>query len=124
MVPSAESGYAQVKRQMQSPRATEYQILMNLASEIECSDPKTLDGYKRLAAAVKKNTDLWTIFVTDLSKPENPLPTELKDGLIKLAAFSIAHGSKVLGGKADKEALVNVNRSVAEGLREAAQAAA
>lgn len=122
--PSAEAGYGQIRRQTSSPVSAESQLLLQIAADLEACDRSSVEGYKVLAKAVKKNTDLWTAFVADIAIPENPLPAELKDGIVKLAAFSIAYGVRVLSNSADPAPLANVNRTVAAGLREQQQVAA
>lgn len=121
---SPEAGYGQVRQQTASPRSVEQKLLLQIASDLETCDPKTVDGYKALAVAINKNTDLWTVFATDLASPENQFPDELKQSLVKLAAFALAHGAKVLKGDESVAPLVNVNRAVASGLRQSAQEAA
>ncbi len=116
----AEQGYGQVRRETATPRTVEHKVLMSIAAEIEAADPSTPDGYRALGIAIHRNTELWTAFAADLSSTTNPLDDQLKAGLISLANFSIKHGLDVLSGGADRTSLVNINRTVAAGLAQAA----
>ncbi|MEM9421423.1 MAG: flagellar biosynthesis regulator FlaF [Pseudomonadota bacterium] len=116
----AEQGYGQVRRETATPRTVEHKVLMSIAGELETADPSTPHGYRMLAQAIHRNTELWTAFAADLSSEANPLGAELKAGLISLANFSINHGLKVLHREADVQALINVNRTVAAGIAQAA----
>ena len=123
MISTAEHGYSQTARQTANPRTIEQRVLMSIASDIEAPDPSTPQGYKQLAIALRRNTELWTAFASDIANPENTCTPELKAEIIKLADFSIRHGILVLRGEADRSVLVNINRTVAGGLSAAAQAA-
>ncbi len=124
MYSSAEHGYAHMRRQTSSPRAIERSVLMRAANDLAAADPDTLEGYKALAEAVRRNTKIWSAMATDLACSGNGLPDDLRAQLLSLAVFAEKHGRKVLSRQADRQVLININRAVAKGLEAAAQEAA
>ncbi len=76
-----------------------------------------------LVEACYYNRKLWTIFQADLVNPANALPNEVKARLISLSIWVQKYTGEVLTGAA-VEPLINVNRSIMEGLMPSAPAAA
>lgn len=73
----------------------------------------------RLCDAVHQNSRLWLTLLEDLSSPANALPADLKARLGSLAATSVRHGQRVVGGHASLSLLVDINRAIAAGLMQA-----
>jgi flagellar protein FlaF len=73
----------------------------------------------RLCDAVHQNSRLWLTLIDDLSDPANGLPAELKARLGSLAATSVRHGQRVVGGHATLNLLIDINRAIAAGLMQA-----
>ncbi|MEM6650604.1 MAG: flagellar biosynthesis regulator FlaF [Pseudomonadota bacterium] len=124
MFPNPEAGYGQIRRDTASPRQVEYRVLTSIAAEIEAADPATPQGYRELALALQRNKQLWEALAVDLSNPDNPLDDSLKANLIGLAGYSVKTGQAVLQGEEDRLVLVNINRTVAAGLKPATEVAA
>ncbi len=118
----AEQGYGQVARQTASPRQIEFRLLTSIASQLDAADPSTVEGARKLAEAVYRNTELWSTLLVDITSTGNQLPNELKSGLLSLARYSVTTGPKVLSGEEKPQALSDVNRAVAQGLAAAAAA--
>lgn len=116
----AAVGYGQVRTTTIAPRAAERQLLRRAAAEIEAAG----DDFPALAAALQRNTELWTTFAVDLAGPGNALPEALRAGLLSLAAFVARHAGEALAGRAGPGVLCEINRDVAAGLDAAAAAAA
>jgi flagellar protein FlaF len=73
----------------------------------------------RLCDAVHQNSRLWLTLLEDLSNPANALPADLKARLGSLAATSVRHGQRVVGGHASLSLLIDINRAIAAGLMQA-----
>ena len=119
----AQAGYTQMRKASASPRQIEAELLTSIASSLEAAADPENGSYAALANAVHRNTQLWTALLVDLAAPENSLDDHLKAQLISLGAFSIRHGNKVLAKEEGVETLVRINRSIAAGLRAAAEKA-
>ena len=94
------------------PRDIEYQAFGIVIHKLT-----TAKTHAELAEAAHMNTRLWTALCADLGHPDNKLPNELKAQLISLGIWSIRQSSKVMGGEANVDSLVKVNRDIMQGLK-------
>lgn len=123
MHPSAQNAYTQVRRETASPRKIEYELFVTLAAQIENADPTNPEGYRTLVHALQRNAALWTSLASDLMHPDNQCSDRIKADLLNLANYSITRGIGLLKGEGDRMILVEINRTVAAGLRPLANAA-
>jgi len=104
----------------ENPRLTEYRLLAQVTQAlINVSDCGRLE-FSRRADALDWNRRVWAAFATDCSVSGNSLPDSLRAGIISLSLFVSKHSSSVMQGKADVEPLVDINRTVMQGLAQAA----
>ncbi len=104
------------------PQLTEAWALTTAARKLlEAKEsPDDLDG---MTNAVRINWRLWTIFQAELTEPTNPLPREIRQNLLSLAAFIDKQSMAVLADPKPEllDVLININRQIAAGLSESAQ---
>ena len=112
--------YQTIQDKNDDPRAIEHRALARVNGMLVSGAEK---GGTPLAEACHLNRTLWTIFQTDCSNPQNGLPDSLKAQLISLALWVQRYTNKVLFEGASVEPLVNVNRSIMEGLAPTQRAA-
>ena len=105
--------YQTIQDKNDDPRAIEHRALARVNGMLVSGAEK---GGAPLAEACHLNRTLWTIFQTDCSNPQNGLPDSLKAQLISLALWVQRYTNKVLFEGASVEPLINVNRSIMEGL--------
>lgn len=113
--------YQHVQEISDDPRAIEHRALARVTGMLVAGAEK---GGAALAEACHMNRMLWTIFQTDLATPGNALPDTLKAQLISLSIWVQRYTGKVLFENASIEPLVQVNRSIMEGLAPSAPATA
>ena len=82
-------------------------------SLLEC---KGEDSKSLLAKSIHWNRRLWLALQADCALENNLLPDETRAGIISLAIWVDKHSRKVLRGEAEIEPLIDVNRSIMEGL--------
>jgi flagellar protein FlaF len=77
------------------------------------------DRDTRLDEAVRYNQKVWSIFQSELSKPENPLPKKLREDILSLSLFIDKRIYEILSSPAPEKlsVLVNINLNLAAGLR-------
>lgn len=95
-----------------NPRENEYRafgMVINRLSEA--------NSYTDVIEACHLNNRLWSTLTADLSRPENPLPNDLKARLISLALWTYRHSAKVMKGEATPQALIELNREIMNGLK-------
>lgn len=105
--------YQHVQETSDDPRAVEHRALARVTGMLLTGAEK---GGAALAEACHMNRMLWTIFQTDLALPGNALPDALKAQLISLSIWVQRYTNKVLFENASIEPLVQVNRSIMDGL--------
>ncbi len=69
--------------------------------------------------AIYYNRQLWVVFATSVTRPENPLPDMIKQNIANLSIFIFRQGMEAQAGL-DRQALrsiIRINRDVAAGLR-------
>lgn len=113
----ASAQYRQPGQQGGSPRETEGRALLEAARRLTSAQQEPVDREK-LLETVRLNWRLWTIFQSEASSPESPLPNDIKENVIKLCNFVDKHTVQILSD-ADPEkldVLININRNIAAGL--------
>ena len=107
------SKYQAAQRNTESPRQAEHRLfgqvngaLMRIGTSLDVEATVTLEWNRRI----------WLTMQSDLARDENQLPDNLRAQLISLAIWVDKHTSKVLQGQAAVVPLIEVNRSIMEGL--------
>jgi flagellar protein FlaF len=104
-----------------SGRDIEAEVLTKAALRLKyCQDhwEETLQEAK-LYDALKHNQRIWTILQSELEKPENPLPAEIKNSLLRLNAFIDKRTLETIAYPvpAKLDILISINHNIAAGLR-------
>jgi flagellar protein FlaF len=102
--------YAQASTRTETPREMEYRLfgqvtraLMHAAS-VDKSDVKTRID------ALDWNRRLWSVLATDCSDSDNKLNDPLRAQIISISLFVVMRGEE------DFEVLIDINRSIMQGL--------
>jgi flagellar biosynthesis activator protein FlaF len=107
--------YQRAATQAEQPRDLEYrafgQVTAGLVRVKEEKSPITA-----VAEAIDANRRLWNVLSADCSVPENQLPLALRGQIISLAMWVARYSSEVLREGADLEPLIDINRTMMEGL--------
>jgi flagellar protein FlaF len=116
---SAARLYKNVSEKISSPRSTEADLLLDAAIRLmriqdnwESKNPSDLDD------ALRYNRMLWTILISTVTKPDNPLPQAIRQNVANLGLFVMKHTIAILvEPKPEKiSTLININRNLAAGL--------
>ena len=115
----AAKTYGKVAKQTVDPRELEADLLLQAAARLQAIrdswDAKRID----LDEALLYNRKLWTIFVTSVTNPANPLPANIRANVANLGLFVFNHTLTTLIDPRPEllGSLINVNRELAAGLR-------
>lgn len=122
----AASAYSRIAQATQSPRELEATVLLKAATRLQAIREDWEGRSKDLDEALTYNRKLWTILVSSVTRPENPLPTPIKQNIANLGLFVFNHTLSLMSGpKPERLAvLVTINRELAAGLRGSAAAQA
>ncbi|MBO6796793.1 flagellar biosynthesis regulator FlaF [Maricaulis sp.] len=116
--------YQQAATRSEDPRSTEYRLFAQVTRALmEASQADKLEITKR-AEALDWNRRMWSNFALDCSSEENQLPEQLRASIISLSLFVSKHTSVVMRGDDDFQTLIDINRTIMQGLSPQAQAPA
>ncbi len=120
------SAYKNVIRQSESPRQIERRVFAKITADLEqyaeaYDDAETyLDRIRILSSglrqALQENLKLWSALKFDLSADTNALPPQLRAGLLSIAIWVERQTVSVTGGEEGVLDLIEVNRSILDGL--------
>ncbi|QDX25773.1 flagellar biosynthesis regulator FlaF [Sphingomonas suaedae] len=116
------SAYQRARTLVETPRATEQRLIRDVtAALIEARDMGYSGG--RLMNALHWNREMWDAFANACGAPGNSLPDELRASIISIGLWVNRHASDVMKGRESIDPLIEVNRSLLEGLAEGRMAA-
>lgn len=116
--------YQRTSARAEDPRSTEYRLLGQVTRALmEAKDADAREIRKR-AEALDWNRRVWSAFAADCASPDNGLPESLRASIISLSIFISKETSTAMRGGGDIETLIDLNRTVMQGLEPGAQAAA
>jgi flagellar protein FlaF len=118
MSSSAAQAYARVANITSSPRDIEAQALLKAANKLQdvITNPD-LTG-ERTAEALLFNRKLWSIFVAEALRDENPQPLELRQNIANIGIFVLTQTAALqISPQLDHfKPLIDINRNIAAGL--------
>ena len=121
MSADALNAYQSVERNTLSGRELEASVLTRAAlllADVQqhWNEP---NRDERLDHALRHNQRLWTLFQAELSAPDHPMPVELRQNLLNLAAFVDKRSFEVMAypDPAKLDILISINKNIAAGLR-------
>ena len=113
--------YANTAQKTGSPRELEAQLLMRAAAKLQAVKNGTATNLIERLSALRYNRRLWLVFADEVTKPENPLPREIKQNVANLAIFVAKHTMSIeTAGEPELDrlgVLININCEIAAGLR-------
>jgi flagellar biosynthesis activator protein FlaF len=108
--------YQRAATQADSPRELEYRAFGQVTAALVRVREAGATEVSEIALALDANRRLWNVMSADCSMPENRLPLNLRASIISLALWVSKYSSEVLREGADIDPLIDVNRSMMEGL--------
>ncbi len=107
--------YQRAATQAEQPRDLEYRAFGQVtAGLVRVKDEKP--PLPVILEAIDANRRLWNLLSADCAAPENKLPITLRGQIISLAMWVARYSSEVLRDGADVEPLIDINRTMMEGL--------
>ena len=109
------AAYQSVRRLSEAPRDTEHRLMGQITGEMIIAREAQKEG-AGLAEPLHRNREMWNLFSADCAAPGNELPHSLRASIISLALWVDRYSSEVIAGRESIDDLIDVNRSVMEGL--------
>ncbi|MBC2734789.1 MAG: flagellar biosynthesis regulator FlaF [Desulfobacteraceae bacterium] len=117
---NAFKNYQDVEKATISGRETEARVLTQAAIKLQVCQKNWQDGnFEDLDAALKYNQKIWSIFQSELANDDNPLPTQIKRDLLKLAGFIDRRIFETMSFPSPEklDIIIKINQNLAAGLR-------
>ncbi|MGJ3230577.1 MAG: flagellar biosynthesis regulator FlaF [Oceanicaulis sp.] len=116
--------YQTASARTEDPRSTEYRLMGQVTRALmEAKDAPSTE-IRRRASALDWNRRVWTAFAADCASPDNRLPDSLRASIISLSIFISKETSAAMRGGGDIDTLIDINRTIMQGLAPQAAAAA
>ncbi|MDZ4690071.1 flagellar biosynthesis regulator FlaF [Terricaulis sp.] len=107
--------YQRAATQAENPRELEYRAFGQVtAGLVRIKDAELPPA--SVAEVLDANRRLWNLLSADCSAKENALPMGLRAQIISLALWVARYSSAVMREGADVEPLIDINRTMMEGL--------
>lgn len=113
----AAQAYARAAQSTSSPREIEAQALLKAARKLQ--DAANLGAsLETIDEALMFNRKLWSIFVTEAMRDDNPQPVATRQNLANLGIFVLSQSAalQVMPLPDKIQSLIDINRNVAAGL--------
>lgn len=107
--------YQRAVTQGDSPRELEYRAFGQVTAALARAKAERHE-LGPLAEVLDANRRLWSILSADCAVPENQLPLALRAQIISLALWVAKYSSLVLREGAEIDPLIDINRTMMEGL--------
>ena len=116
---TAAQTYKTVSKTISNPRDVEANLLLHAAARLKAIQDRWDSKEPELNGALHYNRKLWTVFLTSVTGPDNPLPPNIKQNIANLGIFVINHTLSILADPRPERlgSLININRELASGLR-------
>lgn len=121
MLQNALKSYQSVDKETMSGRETEARVLTQAALKlVDCQNNwDASDRKQRLSDALRYNQRIWSIFQVEMTKPDNPLPDQIKQNILLLSRFidKRIFDTMAFPEKEKLNIIIKINQNIAAGLR-------
>lgn len=108
--------YQKASTRVEDPRSTEYRLFAQVTRALmKASETDRVDISSRIDA-LDWNRRLWSNLGADCASVENKLPDQLRASIISLSLFVSKYTSQVMRGTGEFEVLIDLNRTIMQGL--------
>lgn len=114
----AAQAYDAIAKKTGNPRELEADLLLSTAARLQNICDSWDSKRPELDAALHLNRRLWSVFVTSVTSPENPLPAPIRQNVANLGLFVFKQTLTVLADPKPENlgSLIHINRQLAAGL--------
>lgn len=116
--------YQNAARKTETPRQTEYRAFAAATRGLIDASNLPDSEVGRRAEALAANRRLWSLLASDCAAEGNSLPQALRAQIISISIFVDRHSSAVMRQGAPIDVLIDINRSIMQGLAPAQATAA
>jgi flagellar protein FlaF len=108
--------YQNAAAKTESPRQTEFRAFATATRALIDAASLPSTEFARRIEALATNRRLWTLLASDCAAEGNSLPRALRAQIISLSMFVDRHSSAVMRDGASMDVLIEINRTIMQGL--------
>jgi len=118
MSSAGAQAYARVANITASPREIEAQALLMAANKLQAIVTNADATFAQASEALMFNRKLWTIFLSEAQRDENPQPLDVRQNIANIGIFVLSHTAALqISPQRDHfKPLIEINRNIAAGL--------
>ena len=118
MSSAAAQAYARVANTTASPRDIEAKALLMAANKLQAVMINADATFEQTSEALMFNRKLWTIFLSEARRDENPQPLEVRQKIANIGVFVLTQTAALqLNPQPEHfKSLIDINRNLAAGL--------
>jgi flagellar protein FlaF len=118
MSSAAAQAYARVANTTASPREIEAKALLMAANKLQAVMTNADATYEQTSEALMFNRKLWSIFLSEAQRDENPQPLDVRQNIANIGIFVLSHTAALqISPQRDHfKPLIEINRNIAAGL--------
>ena len=118
MSSAAAQAYARVANTTASPRDIEAKALLMAANKLQAVMTNADATFEQASEALMFNRRLWSIFLSEAQRDENPHPLDVRQNIANLGIFVLSHTAALqISPQRDHfKPLIEINRNIAAGL--------
>ena len=110
------AAYQTASARIENPRETEYRLFGQVTRALMEASRSEAHEFKKRADALDWNRRMWSGFAADCGSEGNRLPEALRAAIISLGIFVSKETSAVIRGESDFETLIEINKTIMQGL--------
>jgi flagellar protein FlaF len=118
MSSAAAQAYARVANTTASPREIEAKALLMAANKLQAVMANADATFEQTSEALMFNRKLWSIFLSEAQRDENPQPLNVRQSIANIGIFVLSHTAALqISPQRDHfKPLIEINRNIAAGL--------
>ncbi len=118
MSSGAAQAYARVATVTSSPREIEAKALLMAANKLQAVMTDANATLAQTTAALMFNRKLWTIFLSEAQRDDNPNPLDVRQNIANISIFVLSQTAalQISPQREHFKPLIEINRNIAAGL--------
>ena len=118
MSSAAAQAYTRVANATASPRENEASVLLMAANKLQAVMNNADATFEQMSEALMFNRKLWTIFLSEAMRDNNPQPIDVRQKIANISVFVLSQTAALqMSPQFDHfRPLIEINRNIAAGL--------
>jgi flagellar biosynthesis activator protein FlaF len=118
MSSAAAQAYARIANTTTSPRDIEAQALLMAANKLQAVMTNADATFQQTSEALMFNRKLWSIFLSEAQRDENPQPLDVRQNIANIGIFVLTQCTALQHVRQVEhlQSLIDINRNIAAGL--------